>query len=151
MKKPCRLGQGRLRKWLDDGYCLASRQCAIAGQLPHAVAVTLEHVLDGTEVHACHGFVETRRERRLEETHQLEDGLEVFAEEISPVVDESPQVLGLMRGENDRARGDGVQATVWAAAVVGARGVRHLGHVELDFSDEVEAIFELSARQLVVA
>ena len=150
MKKPCRLGQGRLRKWLDDGYCLASRQCAIAGQLLHAIAVALEHVLDGTEVHACHGFVEARRERRLEETHQLEDGLEVFAEEISPVVDESPQVLGLMRGENDRARGDRMQATVGAAAV-GARGVRHLGNVELDLFDEIEAVFELGARQLVVA
>lgn len=133
------------------GYYLASRQCAIAGQLLHAVAVTLEHVLDGTEVHACHGFVEARRERRLEETHQLENGLEVFAEEVPPVVDESPQVLGLTRGENDRARGDRVQATVGAAAIIGARGVRHLGHVELDLSDEAEAVFKLSARQLVVA
>ena len=151
MKKPCRLGQGRLRKWLDDGYCLASRQCAIAGQLLHAIAVALEQGLDGANVYACHGFVEARRERRLEETHQLEDGLEVFAEEISPVVNESPQVFGLTRGENDRACGDRVQATVRAAAVVGVRGVRHLGHVELDFSDEVEAVFELSARQLVVS
>lgn len=108
--------------------------------MPHAVAVTLEHVLDGTEVHACHGFVEARRERRLEETHQLENGLEVFAEEVPPVVDESPQVLGLTRGEDDRARGDRVQATVWAAAV-GARGVRHLGDIELNLSDEIEAVF----------
>ena len=113
MKKPCRLGQGRLRKWLDDGYCLASRQCAIAGQLPHAVAVTLEHVLDGTEVHACHGFVETRRERRLEESHQVEDGREVFAEEVSPVVDEIPQGLGFSRGEDERAFGDCLCGELW--------------------------------------
>ena len=151
MKKPCRLGQGRLRKWFDDGYCLASRQCAIAGQLLHAIAVALEQGLDGAEVHACHGFVEARRERRLEETHQLEDGLEVFSEEISPVVNESPQVFGLTRGENDRARGDRMQATVRAAAIIGARGVRHLWDIELNLSDEVEAVFELSARQLVVA
>ena len=67
-------------------WLLLSRQCAIAGQLLHAIAVALEQGLDGANVHACHGFVEARRERRLEETHQLEDGLEVFAEEISPVV-----------------------------------------------------------------
>ena len=147
MKKPRRLGQGRCENWV---WLLLSSQGAVAGQLPHAIAVAIEHVLDGTEIHACHGFVEARRERRLEETHQLEDGLEVFAEEISPVVDESPQVLGLMRGENDRPRGDGVQATVWAAAVW-ARGVRHLGDIELNLSDEVEAVGKLSARQLVVS
>lgn len=148
MKKPRRLGQGRCENWVG---LLLSSQGAVAGQLPHAIAVALEHVLDGTEVHACHGFVEAGRERRLEETHQLEDGREVFSEEISPVVDESPQVLGLTRGENDRARGDRMQATVRAAAIIGARGVRHLGNVELDLFDEVEAIFELSTRQLVVA
>lgn len=56
-----------------------------------------------------------------------------------------------MRGENDRARGDRMQVTVRAAAIIGARGVRHLGDIELNLSDEVEAVFELSARQLVVA
>ena len=148
MKKPRRLGQGRCENWVG---LLLSSQGAVAGQLPHAIAVAIEHVLDGTEVHACHGFVEARCERRLEEPHQLEDGLEVFAEEISPVVDESPQVLGLTRGEDDRACRKRMQATVRAAAVVGVRGVWHLGHVELNLSDEVEAVFELSARQLVVA